>query len=41
MKSHISEKDAKRREKYFKTTKGELTLRQMIKEILKLAELKI
>ncbi len=26
------EKDAKRREEYFKTTKGKVTLRQMLKE---------
>ncbi|HVT01553.1 MAG TPA: GIY-YIG nuclease family protein [Patescibacteria group bacterium] len=30
-----NEKDAKRREEYFKTTKGKVTLRQMLREYLK------
>ncbi len=33
--AYRNEKDAKRREEYFKTTKGKVTLRQMIKEYLK------
>jgi putative endonuclease len=32
--AYRNEKDAKRREKYFKTTKGKTTLRYMIKEYL-------
>lgn len=30
--AYRNEKDAKRREDYFKTTKGKVTLRQMLKE---------
>ncbi len=30
--AYRDEKDAKRREEYFKTTKGKVTLRQMLKE---------
>ena len=30
--AYPNEKDAKRREEYFKTTKGKVTLRQMLKE---------
>lgn len=33
--AYRNEKDAKRREEYFKTTKGKVTIRQMIKEYLK------
>jgi putative endonuclease len=33
--SNLSKVDADRREKYFKTTKGKLTLRQMLRESLK------
>lgn len=33
--AYRNEKDAKRRENYFKTTKGKVTLRQMLKEYLK------
>ncbi len=33
--AYRNEKDAKRRENYFKTTKGKATLRQMLKEYLK------
>ncbi|HCC22810.1 TPA: excinuclease ABC subunit C [Candidatus Falkowbacteria bacterium] len=32
--AYLSKKDALRREKYFKTTKGKTTLRQMIRETL-------
>jgi len=32
----ISKKDARRREKYFKTTKGKSTLRLMLRETLKI-----
>src|SRR4051794_11329705 len=32
--AYRSEKDAKRREEYFKTTKGRVTLRQMLKEYI-------
>ncbi len=32
--SHLSKEDALRREKYFKTTKGKTTLRQMIRNSL-------
>lgn len=32
--AYRSEKDAKRREQYFKTTKGKTTLRYMLKEYL-------
>lgn len=32
--AHTSEKDAKRREKYFKTNKGKSSLRQMLREAL-------
>ncbi len=32
--AYRNEKDAKRREEYFKTTKGKTTLRMMIKEFL-------
>ncbi len=32
--AYRSEKDAKRREKYFKTTKGKTTLRMMLKDFL-------
>ncbi|MHC4070949.1 MAG: GIY-YIG nuclease family protein [Planctomycetota bacterium] len=33
--SHLSKVDADRREKYFKTTKGKSTLRQMLRESLR------
>ena len=33
--SHLSKSDAERREKYFKTTKGKSTLRQMLRESLR------
>ncbi|MFC1604695.1 GIY-YIG nuclease family protein [Planctomycetota bacterium] len=33
--SHLSKTDAVRREKYFKTTKGKSTLRQMLRESLR------
>lgn len=33
--AYRNEKDAKRREEYFKTTKGKTTLRQMLREYLK------
>lgn len=33
--AYRNEKDAKRREEYFKTTKGKTTLRSMLKEYLK------
>lgn len=33
--AYLNGKDAKRREKYFKTTKGKITLRAMLKEYLK------
>jgi putative endonuclease len=33
--AHLSKSDAERREKYFKTTKGKSTLRQMLRESLK------
>ncbi len=32
--AYRNEKDAKRRENYFKTTKGKVTLRQMLKEYI-------
>ncbi|HOK17141.1 MAG TPA: GIY-YIG nuclease family protein [Candidatus Paceibacterota bacterium] len=32
--AHLSEKEARRREKYFKTAKGKSTLRQMLRESL-------
>ncbi len=32
--AHLSQKDALRRETYFKTTKGKTTLRQMLREAL-------
>ncbi len=32
--AHTSEKDARRRERYFKTEKGKSTLRQMLREAL-------
>jgi len=32
--AHLSEEDAKRRERYFKTTKGKTTLRAILKESL-------
>ena len=32
--AYISKQDALRREKYFKTTKGKVVLRQMLKEFL-------
>ncbi|MDA1338003.1 MAG: GIY-YIG nuclease family protein [bacterium] len=32
--AHLSIDDAKRRERYFKTTKGKITLRLMLKEFL-------
>ena len=32
--AYLSEKDAKRRENYFKTTKGKTTLRMMLKDFL-------
>jgi len=32
--AYVSKKDALRREKYFKTTKGKTTLRQMLRETL-------
>lgn len=31
---HLSKKDAQRRERYFKTTKGKATLKQMLRESL-------
>lgn len=34
--AHRSEKDTKRRENYFKTTKGKVTLKQMLGEYFKL-----
>ena len=33
--AHLSEKDAKRRERYFKSEKGKSTLKQMLREGLK------
>ena len=33
--AHLSKADAERRERYFKTTKGKSTLRQMLRESLK------
>ena len=33
--AHLSKADAERRERYFKTTKGKSTLRQMLKESLR------
>ena len=33
--AYLSKKDALRREKYFKTSKGKMVLRQMLKEFLK------
>ena len=33
--SHLSKADAERREKYFKTTKGKSSLKQMLRESLK------
>jgi putative endonuclease len=33
--AYRNEKDAKRREEYFKTTKGKVTLKQMLKEYFK------
>lgn len=33
--AHISEKDTRRRERYFKTEKGKSTLKQMLREGLK------
>ena len=33
--THLSKADAERRERYFKTTKGKSTLRQMLRESLK------
>jgi hypothetical protein len=32
--AHTSKKDAKRREQYFKSTKGKSTLRQMLRNAL-------
>jgi len=32
--AHISEKDARRRERYFKTTKGKSSLRQILRDTL-------
>ncbi len=32
--AHISERDARRQERYFKTQKGKSTLRQMLREAL-------
>ena len=32
--AHLSEKDAKRRERYFKTGKGKTTLKQMLRNTL-------
>ena len=32
--AHLSKKDALRREKYFKTTKGKSTIKQMLRETL-------
>ena len=32
--AHRSEQDAKRREKYFKTSKGKITLKQILKDYL-------
>ncbi len=36
--AHLSKKDAERREKYFKTTKGKATLKQMLRDSLKEAK---
>ena len=33
--AHLSKADAERREKYFKTTKGKSTLKQMLRESLR------
>lgn len=33
--AYLNKKDAERRERYFKTTKGKVTLRQMLKEYFK------
>jgi len=33
--AHLSEKDARRREQYFKTEKGKSSLRQMLRDSLK------
>ena len=33
--AHLSESDAKRRERYFKSAKGKTTLRQMLRDALK------
>ncbi len=33
--AHLSENDAKRRERYFKTTKGKTTLKQILRDSLK------
>jgi len=33
--AHLSKADAERRERYFKTTKGKSTLKQMLRESLK------
>ena len=33
--AHLSKDDAERRERYFKTTKGKSTLRQVLKESIK------
>ncbi|MFH1749847.1 MAG: hypothetical protein ABH837_03085, partial [bacterium] len=33
--AHLSKEDAKRRERYFKTTKGKTTLRTILQESLK------
>lgn len=38
--AYRNEKDAKRREEYFKTTKGKTTLKTMLKEYLSEKELK-
>lgn len=36
---HLEKKDALRRERYFKTTKGKVTLRQLIRETIALSKL--
>ncbi|RKY44622.1 MAG: GIY-YIG nuclease family protein [Candidatus Omnitrophota bacterium] len=36
--AHLSKKDAQRRERYFKTTKGKSTLKQIIRNSIKLCQ---
>jgi len=38
--AHLSKSDARRRERYFKTTKGKVTLRSMIRDHMRAATLK-